>query len=196
MLYNEIQNKSNLKVFEAPELYQKETNDIFCFLAGGITDCPNWQKDIINIFKFQKLEKPIKESIKNLILFNPRRNNFPIHDPNAANEQISWEFKYLEQMDIFSMYFCNCNSDQPICMYELGRNIAKMQQRFPSDWHNRIVITIEKGYKRQADVEIQTKLATNGAVIAKVFDNHDDAVKSHAYEIYQSYLTLSNKEYL
>lgn len=185
MLYNAIKNDS-FKVFEAPQLYQRESNDVFCFLAGGITGCPDWQKDIINSF-----EGFIKDNIKNLVLFNPRRENFPIHDPNAANEQISWEFKYLEQMDIFSMYFCNCNSDQPICMYELGRNIAKMQQRFPNDWMNRIVITVEEGYKRQADVEIQTKLATNGAVVAKVFKDHDEAIKSHAYEIYQSYLTLS-----
>lgn len=83
MLYNAIKNDS-FKVFEAPQLYQRESNDVFCFLAGGITGCPDWQKDIINSF-----EDSIKDNIKNLVLFNPRRENFPIHDPNAANEQIS-----------------------------------------------------------------------------------------------------------
>ena len=56
------------------------------------------------------------------------------------------------------MYFCNDNSDQPICMYELGRNIIRMQNRFPYDWHSRIIISIEKGYKRERDVYIQSML--------------------------------------
>lgn len=40
------------------------------------------------------------------------------------------------------MYFCESESVQPICMYELGRNLIRMQQRFP-DFYNRIIIGVE-----------------------------------------------------
>ena len=65
------------------------------------------------------------------------------------------------------MYYCNDNSDQPICMYELGRNIVRMQNRFPSDWEKRIVISVEDGYRRKADVLIQTELATQNKVFVE-----------------------------
>ena len=118
-----------------------------CFLAGGITNCKDWQKEVI-------------ESLKevNISLFNPRQENFNVLDKSASEKQIKWEYERLESMDIFSMYFCKSDSDQPISMYELGRNIVRMQNRFPSDWEKRIVISVERGYKRWEDVVIQTRL--------------------------------------
>lgn len=135
------------------------------FLAGGITNCKEWQKEVI--------EELDNEYIS---IFNPRQEYFDISDKNASYKQILWEFERLEQMDIFSMYFCNDNSDQPICMYELGRNIVRMQNRFPSDWEKRIVISIEDGYKRTQDVLIQTHLCTKGRVFVETNANPE----SHA----------------
>lgn len=117
------------------------------FLAGGISNCKEWQKDVIDCMD--------KISVS---LFNPRQEHFDVSDKSASEKQITWEFERLEQMDIFSMYFCNDDSDQPICMYELGRNIVRMQNRFPSDWQRRIIISVERGYRRAKDVIIQTRL--------------------------------------
>jgi len=125
------------------------------FLAGGITNCHDWQSDVIDILG----DNP------SFCLVNPRQKHFDVTNKNAAFDQIKWEYDRLEQMDIFSMYFCNGESDQPICMYELGRNILRMQNRFPSDWHKRIVISIEAGYKREQDVLIQTGLCTGDNVV-------------------------------
>ena len=138
------------------------------FLAGGITNCKDWQKKVIKELK-----------IHNISLFNPRQEHFDVSDINASFNQILWEFERLEKMDIFSIYFCNDNSDQPICMYELGRNIIRMQNRFPNDWEKRIVISVEDGYKRKADVLIQAELATGG----KIFIDGDATPDSHAYYI-------------
>lgn len=138
------------------------------FLAGGITNCKEWQKEVID-----ELE------CENVSIFNPRQEHFDISDKNASYKQILWEFERLEQMDIFSMYFCNDNSTQPICMYELGRNIVRMQNRFPSDWEKRIVISIEDGYERAKDVLIQTELCTNG----RIFVDADANPESHAHYI-------------
>lgn len=136
------------------------------FLAGGITNCKEWQKDVI---------EELKDC--NISIFNPRQEHFDITDKDASYKQIVWEFERLEKMDIFSMYFCNDNSDQPICMYELGRNIVRMQNRFPNDWEKRIVISVEEGYKRAADVLIQTQLCANKLFI----DNTGDPLKHAQY---------------
>jgi hypothetical protein len=82
-------------------------------------------------------------------------------------------------MDIFSMYYCAGESDQPICMYELGRNILRMQQRFPYSWVRRIVISVEEGYSRSFDVRMQTKLATND----KIDINRNATPETHAKAI-------------
>lgn len=118
------------------------------FLAGGITKCEDWQSEVI-----KRLEP------HGITVFNPRRKRFDISDATEELRQITWEFRKLEEMDIFSMYFCNSESVQPICMYELGRYICRMQERFPNDWKDRIVISVEKGYSRAGDVFVQTNLA-------------------------------------
>lgn len=150
-----------MKVITAPQRYSLQEKECSVFLAGGITGCPNWQQTVI-----KSLEKSLRGSPyeQNIVVFNPRRKNFPINKPSASYEQIKWEYDQLSKMDIFSIYFCNSDSDQPICMYELGRYICQMQTRFPKDWENRIIISIESGYKRTQDVLIQTYLACGDKV--------------------------------
>lgn len=147
------------------------------FLAGGITNCKEWQKEVIENLEYEDVS-----------LFNPRQEHFDVSDKTASYKQILWEFERLEEMNIFSMYFCNDNSDQPICMYELGRNIIRIQNRFPSDWEKRIVISVEDGYRRKSDVFIQTELATQG----KVFVDADADPYSHSQYIKRA--ILINKE--
>ena len=163
-----------MKLFTAVEDYMTtgdRKDDVSCFLAGGITNCPEWQDAVI------KDIRSMDEDTKNLVLFNPRRKNFPIHDPNASNEQIAWEFQYLEYCDIFSMYFCAGESDQPICMYEMGRNIVRMQQKYVNDWKDRIIISVESGYKRFQDVIIQCKLAgVDNVIVDKGYRAHAEAI--------------------
>ena len=174
-----------MKVFTAVEDYYPEDNEICVFLAGGITNCPNWQKGVIERLKeYTFSETP-------LCVFNPRRENFPIHDPNASFEQIDWEYKWLERADIFSMYFSGGESVQPICMYELGRNIVKMQNRFPLDWKKRIIISVEDGYKRKQDVLIQTGLATGDKCCVTTHVVPESLMDIHAKKIYQAYRQIS-----
>ena len=173
-----------MRVITAPEIIEKKDNEKYVFLAGGITNCPDWQNDII-----ERLEH-LRSS--NLVVLNPRREDFPIHDPSAAYKQIEWEFEALEKADIFSMHFCSGESDQPICMYELGRNILRMQMKYPSDWENRIIISVEEGYSRKNDVLIQTELATKNKIQVNILDFgylKDDKDK-HARLIVSSYLKI------
>jgi hypothetical protein len=149
-----------MRVITAPEVIEKKDNEKYVFLAGGITKCPDWQKDVIEYLEHLRSD--------DMVVLNPRRENFPINDPSAAYKQIEWEFDALEKADIFSMYFCSGKSDQPICMYELGRNILRMQMKYPSDWEHRIIISVEEGYSRKEDVLIQTELACANKVKANI----------------------------
>ena len=107
------------------------------FLAGGITNCPDWQAEIV-----EKLKST------NLILMNPRRSHFPIHDPNAANFQIRWEHKHLAKADAILFWF-PCETLCPIVLYELGAWVGRSKKLF---------IGVHTDYKRRQDVEIQSRL--------------------------------------
>lgn len=168
-----------MRVITAIEEYKKSEDDICVFLAGGITNCWEWQDAVI-----EELKKRCKEGYNDLVIINPRRKNFPINDPNASKEQIEWEFEMLEKADIFSMYFTEGVSDQPICMYELGRNIVRMQMRFPLDLDDRIAITCENGYKRKNDVLIQTRLAAGfEPLMITVCSKREETHMAHASKI-------------
>lgn len=108
------------------------------FLAGGITGCPDWQSSILHRFMGY-----------HLVVFNPRRKNFPIDDPSAAYEQIRWERDKLLISDFILFWFCK-DTIQPIVLFEYGK------YGFLKD--KKIFVGVEDGYPRQQDVYIQTIL--------------------------------------
>ena len=71
-----------MKVVTAPEDFICLETEVKCFLAGGITNCPNWQRDVIDCL--QKIDDESLGKLDRLVVFNPRRDNFPSDDPNAA----------------------------------------------------------------------------------------------------------------
>ena len=83
------------------------------------------------------------------VLFNPRRENFPIGDPLAAPEQIKWEYDYLRMADAILFWF-PCETICPIVLYELGAWSRSDKPLF---------VGVHPDYRRRADVEIQTGLA-------------------------------------
>lgn len=124
-----------MKYIEAPKDYNGTERSLF--LAGGITGCINWQADLADLLKDEKI-----------VLLNPRRINFPIDDQNAAPEQIKWEYTHLQKADAVSFWFPK-ETVCPITLYELGVQIAKDKPLF---------MGIDPEYSRRLDVEIQTRL--------------------------------------
>lgn len=108
------------------------------FLAGGITDCPDWQSEMVDLL-----------ADTDLTIFNPRRKNFPIHDKSAAYEQILWEYRHLHKATAILFWFPE-ETLCPIVLYELGAWAPTTKQIFIGTHYN---------YKRKSDVEIQTRLA-------------------------------------
>lgn len=164
-------------VITAPEHKHFYPGALKVFLAGGICKCIKWQDMVIKDF-LNDDTIGLSNDFKDICLINPRRTDW-IEEPGAAQKQIEWEFDMIENCDVFTMYFAGGESDQPICMYELGRNILKMQYEYPKSWKNRIVITCNSNYKRLNDVLVQTCLATDGLVKVNVVDGDEESVTAH-----------------
>lgn len=124
MIYVECPNKS-------------ESNKPSLFLAGGLSNCRNWQKNIITSLY------PL-----DIILYNPRRDSFDITNPLIAEEQIVWEEEMLRKADVVSFYFCR-ETLCPITLFELG--VCSMTPK-------PIIVGMDSDYSRRRDVEVQIKL--------------------------------------
>src|SRR5262245_48830305 len=107
------------------------------FLAGGITGCPGWQETVV---------RQLKEEA--VVILNPRRANFPIDDPTAAQTQIKWEHRHLRKADAVLFWFPS-ETLCPITLYELGSWSMTTKPLF---------VGVHPDYQRRQDVEIQTRL--------------------------------------
>lgn len=109
------------------------------FLGGGISNCPDWQKDIRDI---------LEPALPNVLLINPRRYDFDIHNPDATIQQIHWEFRYLDLSEIILFWFPKATLC-PITLLEFGKFMMTGKPLF---------VGTEPGYQRNIDVEIQAQL--------------------------------------
>lgn len=136
---------ATMHYIEAPEVWKYATTEHSIFLAGGITGCPDWQAEMVNLLS----------SHKKLTLLNPRRKDFPIHNPHAAHNQILWEFDHLRKAAAILFWF-PCETLCPIVLYELGAWSSSIKPLF---------IGVHPDYQRRRDVEIQMELARPGLKI-------------------------------
>ncbi|KAF0983837.1 hypothetical protein FDP41_007752 [Naegleria fowleri] len=119
------------------------------FLAGGISGCGNWHRDVIQNL-FNKCEKLFQQQQPRQIkIYNPRRENFDVSDQSQSEIQIKWEHSYLHSVHAVSFWFCS-ETLCPITLYELGK-ISMMP-------HVKLFVGVHPQYQRKLDVEIQTHL--------------------------------------
>lgn len=160
-----------MRVITAPDLdANRRSSSIVVFLAGGISGCSNWQDEVIN--KLDALSN--YHNLSNVAIYNPRREDFDTAKREDTIEQIKWEYCYLKQCDIFSVFFSASESVQPITLYELGT--------YGHGYGNpcrETIVTVQKGYKREQDVLIQCALDS-------IPVNHiagEEAIECHAQSI-------------
>lgn len=156
-----------MKIYQAPDKidWYEVTKRNSIFLAGGITDCVNWQTNLID--ELENLNDNGLFDLGGLVIFNPRRDNFDVMDMEATIEQIKWEHKCLEKCGICSFFFPASESVQPITLYELGRHLGDHTS----------VVTIQEGYKRAEDVKIQLALDGN---CCSIYHDYCEAIREHA----------------
>lgn len=121
---------------ECPDTYTGNQKSLF--VAGGISGCPDWQKEYVHLLH------PL-----DIAVFNPRRSSWKGLDPEETERQVTWEHTHLSRADVISFWFC-AETLNPIALYELG---------FWMNSNKPIVIGSHIEYQRVADVVIQTRLA-------------------------------------
>ena len=143
------------KYIEAIIDYKRLPGEFSIFLAGGIIGCGDWQKEMVK-----------KLSDTDLVILNPRRNDFP-EETNATAVQIKWEFDHLRKADMILFWF----PKEGPCMtslYELGT------------WSNTdkpLFVGIEPGYIKRGGMIKQLALVRPGMVVADSLDELAAQVK-------------------
>ena len=127
-------------------------NEQSIFLAGGISDCKDWQKEV---------SKELKE-LDNLTVLNPRRENFEVFKSKAqfseSAKQIAWEYEKLRTVSQILFWFTD-ETVQPITLYELGATLERNAQYFnKTSGGQKIFLGVDANYDRVFDVHIQAKL--------------------------------------
>ena len=129
-------------VFVCPDRYTGSSLSVF--LAGGITDCPDWQT---------YMKDKIVKDLPGLIVLNPRRASFDVTNKSALKEQITWEYDALRQAELILFWFPKGPSVCPIALFELGTWSIKHIHHC-----NNIIVGCDPEYKRREDVETQLHL--------------------------------------
>ena len=145
-----------MQYVEAPAEYDGPLPSVF--LAGGITGCERWQPNMAALL--QELD---------LAVLNPRRDNYPWHDPAAAETQIRWEYEHLARATACLFWFPP-QTLCPIAAYELGKWSATSKPLF---------IGIHPEYARRQELSIQTTLARPEIEIVGSLRELADQVRNH-----------------
>lgn len=100
------------------------------FLAGGISNCPDWQSAAVDLFKAEYAGSA------RLTLINPRRNAYEPGSDNARL-QIAWERSMLQRCSSVLFWFPK-ETLCPITLLELGMQMAgqkRMGEQLFVGWH-------------------------------------------------------------
>lgn len=136
------------------------------FAGGGITNCPDWQvafAELVNdqLAALSSLDGSPDEECQ-LSILNPRRTNFPIHDPTASQFQIAWEHTFLEQVKAVSLWFPN-GSEGPISLFETGKWMMSAKPFF---------LGIEPGYARKEELLAHIQAVRPNLQAAESLEEH------------------------
>jgi len=132
-----------MRVIRCPEVVELKSWEKPVFLAGGISNCPDWQASAIRYAK-----KVATHEHSRLVLINPRRKNFDINDPTMARKQIEWEYSALTKTPTVIFWFPK-ETLCPITLFELGKMSAKNKM---------LIVGCHKEYARKFDVQVQLEL--------------------------------------
>ena len=142
-----------MQEIKAPKIYDKKPNENSLFMAGGISNCSDWQKDFKDLLKNE-----------DIVLLNPRRDDWDKINPE---KQIKWEFDHFQKATAVSFWFCH-ETLCPITLYELGKESAINIPLF---------VGIDPEYKRKLDVEVQSKLIRPNLKIVYTLEDLSKQIK-------------------
>lgn len=109
------------------------------FIAGGISNCPNWQSDVVTALRGL-----------DITVVNPRRVTFDIFNSREAERQIEWEHKHLSLCDNILFWFPR-ETVCPITLLEYGKFLSPTSGK-------KLFVGCHPEYSRSLDLDVQTKL--------------------------------------
>ncbi|MBC7809361.1 MAG: nucleoside 2-deoxyribosyltransferase domain-containing protein [Akkermansiaceae bacterium] len=142
-------------VLTAPEEKMIATPSLF--LAGGISDCGDWQSEMIALL-----------ADSGWSLLNPRREVFDVHDATVSEAQIAWEYRYLRQATAVLFWFPP-ETLCPITLFELGGALERSAPVF---------VGCHPNFARRDDVRVQVALRRPAVPVVGSLDTLADQAKS------------------
>ena len=149
-----------MRTVTAPTSFVCHDDEQLLFLAGGITGCPPWQTQMLEMLG----------QVPKLVILNPRRNSYDAPDKASrqalAQQQIAWEWRALWECsnppNAISFWFCK-ETVQPITLFELGRHTALIEQRaivkpngaLSISETSTVFVGVHPEYERKLDIEVQ-----------------------------------------
>lgn len=129
---------------QAPDDVSQATLKHRIFLAGGISNCPVWQDEIVKIV-----------DTKTHDLINPRRQGAFENYGDIAAEQIAWEHNALSHVNAVLFWFPS-ETLCPITLFELGKQLGLVGDE--ECGVRPLIIGWHPEYKRGFDLEQQIML--------------------------------------
>jgi hypothetical protein len=141
------------RIITSPEpLGRAVENSIF--LAGGISDCPDWQAEVA---------LALSENSE-AVIYNPRREDFNMEAyEDVSRLQIQWEFQALRMSSVNLFWFPE-ETLCPITLFELGSAIQRLHP-------GALMVGTHPNYARRFDIVEQAKLAGSPC---RVFDDIEE----------------------
>jgi len=142
--------------FEAPIQDDDLLEGQCIFLAGGISNCWNWQNHAAS--------KLMSSEVFDYVV-NPRCKDFDVENELETSRQIKWEYKYLNECEYIIFWF-TADTIQPITLFELGKMIGT---------NKKIYVGCDPRYARRLDVVVQLGLSRPDI---EIWDSLDDMLDS------------------
>lgn len=124
---------------KAPEIIRTPIVGTSIFLAGGISDCWDWQSPTAVTL--------IDSKSFNFVI-NPRREFYDMNDKTQTPIQIKWEYRMLKESTHIMFWFTS-DTLQPITLFELGKSLGT---------DKKLYVGCDPNYARQLDVVEQLQL--------------------------------------
>jgi len=124
-----------MKEIQCPQRFEPNRTDVSLFIAGGISNCPWWQKDLVALLEDT-----------NLVLLNPRRSEYNMANLNLEEDQIKWEHEHLKKATAYVFWFPR-ETVCPITLFELGA--------VTTPGGKRVFVGTHPDYSRKRDIRWQ-----------------------------------------
>lgn len=136
-----------MQIIQAPNLIPVpiDPDSPLLFLAGGISNCPDWQKELCDSLSQYEGE---------CYIINPRRVGDLARTGEDAKIQIKWEIDMIHESSYFIFWFPE-ESICPITLFELGKITEMLAGDNFIYGETQICVGIHPNYQRKMDLEIQ-----------------------------------------